>query len=120
LLQAHISKMTRKQVLQLIEKEFVVAEQARKSGNEGMVRVCARRASGAAIAYWLQSNPRSGWGADAMNRLRNMQLDTSIPHAVRDAALRLTTKITDHFTAPFPTSPIEDSKIIVTYFLGIA
>jgi hypothetical protein len=111
--------MTRDQVLQLIEKEFAVADQALKIGNDGKVRVCARRAAGAAIAYWLQSNPRSGWGLDAMTRLHHLQLDASLPHNVRDAAVRLTTKITEQFATSFATSPIEDSRIIIAYLIGL-
>ena len=110
--------MNKDQVIQNIEKEFAQGEQARKKGNEGMVRVCARRAAGHAITFWLESHPHQGWGVDAMNRLRNLQLEDSIPQLVREAALRLTTKITEQFTPAFPTDPVEDSKIIIDYLLG--
>ncbi len=53
-----------------------------------------------------------------MNQLRNLQLDDSIPRLVRDAAIRLTTKITERFTSAFPTDPVQDSKIIIDYLLG--
>ncbi len=101
-----------------IEKEFAQGEQARKKGNDGMVRVCARRAAGVAIAYWLESHRREGWGVDALNQLRNLQLDESMPQSLREAALRLTTKITEQFTPVFPTDPVEDSKIIIDYLMG--
>jgi uncharacterized protein (UPF0147 family) len=54
---------------------------------------------------------------DAMNRLKNLQRDETIPMDVRDAAARLTTKITEQFTSPFPTDPIHDSKIIINHLL---
>ena len=42
----------------LIEKELTAAEAALKIGNEGKIRVCARRAVGLADEVWLakQSN----------------------------------------------------------------
>ncbi len=109
--------MTRAQALEQIEKELTTATQARKAGNEGMVRVCARRAAGVAIAFWLERNPRQGWGVDAMNQLKKLQLDESMPKEIRDAALRLTTKVNRQFTTPFSTDPVEDSKIIVNHLL---
>jgi len=111
--------MNKELVIQNIEKEFTHGEQARKKGNEGMVRVCARRAAGVAIAYWLESHRRDGWGIDAMNQLRNLQFDESMPQSVREAALRLTTKITEQFTSAFHTDPIQDSKIIIDYLLQL-
>ena len=109
--------MTKTQSLEQIDGEFVTANQARKSGNDGMVRVCARRAAGIAITNWLEQNPRQGWGVDAMNQLKNLQKDESMPQNIRDAAMRLTTRITKQFTSPFSTDPIDDSKAIINHLL---
>lgn len=107
--------MNKQEVQERIQNELTKAEEARRIGNDGMARVCARRAAGAAITYWLAFHPRPEWGIDAMSQLRDLQQDGSMPEVVRDAALRLTTKITDQFTSPFSTDPIEDSKIIIDY-----
>lgn len=109
--------MTRREAESRIEKEFATARQAESSGNHGMVRVCARRAAGAAITFWLKSHCRKSWGVDAMNQLRSLQVDKTIPESVREAARRLTTKITEQFTPAFPTDPLEDSRIIIDFFL---
>jgi hypothetical protein len=109
--------MTRDEAKAQIEKEFMSASHARKAGNEGMVRVCARRAAGIAISFWLEQNQRQGWGMDAMSRLRNLQHDDSMPQHIHDAAMRLTTKITRQFTAPFSTDPIDDSYAIINHLL---
>ena len=109
--------MTKAQAFDHIEREFATATQARNKGNDGMVRVCARRAAGVAIACWLERSPRQGWGPDAMSQLRNLQLDSAIPQNIRDAASRLTTKITGQFTSPFSTDPIDDSKTIIHFLL---
>jgi HEPN domain-containing protein len=109
--------MTSSQAKESIDKEFATGRYARSIGNDGMVRVCARRAAGIAISYWLEQNPRQGRGLDAMSLLRNLQNDESMPRNIRDAAMRLTTRITGQFTSPFSTDPIDDSKIIINHLL---
>ncbi len=109
--------MNKQQVRERIEKEFAIAAHARSIGNDGMVRVCARRAAGAAISFWLESHLKQGWGADAMNQLRAIQLEESMPEDIREAARHLTTKITEQFTSTFSQDPLEDSKTIIEHFL---
>ena len=109
--------MKKEEVVDAIEKEFKIAAEAQTAGNDGMMRVCARRAAGTAIGYWLATHREKHWGADAMNRLKNLQLDGSVPPQVQEAARRLTTKITEQFRSPFPTDPISDSRIIIDFFL---
>lgn len=109
--------MTKERILARIEKEFATAAAAKKQGNDGMVRVCARRAAGTAISFWLQMHPGNRWGVDAMNQLRQLQADLAIPDDVRAAAMRLTMKITSSFTSPSSTDPITDSTIIIRYLL---
>lgn len=109
--------MTKDQLFTQIEKEFAMAAAAKRSGNEGMVRVCARRAAGLAISYWLRSHPGTTWGTDVMSQLRNLQTDSSMPDNVRVAAMRLTTKVSQRFTSPFSTDPIADSNCIIQYLL---
>ena len=101
--------------LEQIEKEFTTAREALKIGNDGMARVCARRAIGQAITWMLSQYPRDGWGADAMGQLKKLRDDESFPKEVRDAAIRLATKITQQFTSPFSTNPIEDAGIIIKH-----
>jgi hypothetical protein len=108
-------EMTKEQAQQQIEKEFATARHAQTIGNDGMVRVCARRAAGISVSFWLQSNPRNNWGVDAMNQLRSLALDETIRQDVRDAAKRLTTKITEQFTSPFMVDPIADATIVIDY-----
>lgn len=102
----------------MVEQEFATAKGAATVGNDGMVRVCARRAAGAAIAFWLQFNERPGWRADAMSRIRHLESDPSFPQTVREAAMRLMARVTKEFTSPYSTDPIEDSKVIIYHLLG--
>jgi hypothetical protein len=86
--------------------------------NEGMARVCARRAAGAAIAYWLQFNSRPGWRADAVSRLRHLEADPSFPPQIRDAARRLAARVTEQFTSPYFSDPLVDADVIIRHLLG--
>lgn len=107
------------ETLKIIRKELDTAESSARAGNHGMARVCARRASGAAIAFWLKTNPRSGWGIDTMNRLRALQHDNSMPLHVQEAVSRLTSKVTPQFTSPGSSNPIADSRVIILQLLDI-
>jgi hypothetical protein len=100
-----------------IDAEFSVAAHSRSAGNDGMVRVCARRAAGVAITYWLQETEGERRGVDAMTRLRTLQRDPSIPEGVREAAQRLTARVTEQFDAPYSSDPLEDCRVIIDYVL---
>ena len=109
--------MTREEAQGMIDKELTRAREAHTLGNEGKVRVCARRAAGVAITFWLQSHETMKWGLDNMNQLQSVVNEERIPQTVRDAAVRLTTKITEQSTSPFSIDPVEDGRILVEYFL---
>jgi hypothetical protein len=109
--------MTRAQTLEQIEKELATAKQAQARGNEGMVRVCARRAAGVAITLWLRTNQRNGWGVDVMNQLRSLALDASMPQEVINAALGLTAKVNTQFMVPSTPNPLNNANIIIHHLL---
>ena len=109
--------LNKDEALQQIQKEFDTASEAKKVGNDGKVRVCARRAAGIAITIWLRTNSRAGWGTNAMSQLQCLALDPTMPPEVCEAAMRLTAKITSQFTSPFSTHPIDDSKIIIKHLM---
>lgn len=95
-----------------IAVELAAGRDAGKTGNDGKARVCARRAAGRAIAWYLTVHPRP-WPPDAMMRLRLLAVDPAFSETVRDAAVRLATKISDRFTYPFSTDPLADASIII-------
>ena len=108
---------TKEAAIRQIEKELATARSAKTAGNIGMARVCARRAAGLAITYWLQKNPKQNWGADAMSQLKAVQNADVAPHAVREAARRLSTKVIEGSAREFSTHPLADSKIVLDFFL---
>jgi hypothetical protein len=100
----------------MIERELSTAARAARKGNEGMARVCARRAAGVAIAHWLESHPHPAWGTNAMQYLRAVHAEESFPREVRSAAFRLAARVTQNFSSPFSNDPIADSRMIVDFF----
>lgn len=100
-----------------IDVEFSVAGRSQSAGNDGMARVCARRAAGIAITCWMQEKDKGHWGSDAMTQLRALQREPSIPEGVREAAKRLTARVTEQFEAPYSSDPLEDCRVIIDYFL---
>jgi hypothetical protein len=109
--------MVKEIVLMNIDAELSRAKQAVEEGNIGMARVCARRACGISISFWLEDNPRPNYGESAMNQLRSIQSDDTVPKEVKDAAEQLTTKVAEQTTSPFSDDPITDAKIITNHFL---
>src|SRR5207253_7822278 len=61
--------------------------------------------------------PRPGWRGDAMHQLRQIQQEESFPLPIRQAAERLSTKITQRDTAPFTSNPVADAKLIIAYLI---
>ena len=104
---------TKEYYLDQIEKELSTAREARQSGNDGKARVCARRAAGQAVAMYLAKNPMPAWGTDALSQLKHLKDSPEFSQPCRDAAARLTTKISDQFTYQFSTDPLEDANIII-------
>ncbi len=97
--------------------ELRAGKQASEIGNIGQARVCARRACGMAIEYWLKSNSYKDWGASAITMLNKLQEDYSIPKYIRDAAYRLTKRADKNFETGVEEDPLKDGEMIVKYFL---
>jgi hypothetical protein len=100
----------------LIKQELATAEAAWNEGNDGKARVCARRAVALSTKEWLEHHPDRRWRGDVMEHLRQIQQDASFPLPIRQAAERLSTKVTHQQTAPFTTDPISDAKLIIAHF----
>ena len=99
----------------LIEQELAAAQAAQQNGNHGKARVCARRAVALATESWLARLPYPPWHGDAMEHLRRIHQDASLPLPIRQAAERLSTTVSRRDAAPFSTDPIGDARVIVEY-----
>ena len=109
--------MVKETALMNIDVELTRAKKALEEGNIGMVRVCARRACGISISFWLQNNLHSGYGESAMNQLKSIQNDESVPAEIKDAARRLSTHVSDKTTLPISDNPVGDAELIIKHFL---
>ncbi|HMD13821.1 MAG TPA: hypothetical protein VKI62_04285 [Bacteroidota bacterium] len=104
---------SREYFLSKIQQEISTARESVEVGNEGKARVCARRAAGWAIQWFVSRNARPDWRIDAMSQLRLLQGDESFSNDIRDAARRLSTRISDRFEYSPSADPIEDAIIII-------
>jgi len=104
---------TKESFIQAIEKELLAAREAHALGNPGKARVCARRAAGRAIAWFLTKHPHPDWGADALSQLNHLKDDPQFSQECRDAATRLAARISEDFKYQFSSDPLEDAGIII-------
>ena len=98
-----------------IEQEFAKASEGLKNGNDGLARVCARRAVALASQHWAEQHNLPAWQGDGMHQLRQIQGEITFPLSVREAAQRLLTKVTEQAHLPMTTNPITDARIILDY-----
>jgi hypothetical protein len=99
-----------------IEQELAKAAVGLQEGNDGLARVCARRAVALGAQNQVQRGRPKQWPADAMDQLRTIQEEETFPMDVREAAQRLLTNRTQSNQAPFSTNPIADARLILTFF----
>ncbi len=101
-----------------IEKEIECAKNALKEGNIGKARVCARRAAGLAVNFWLLKNKITSSDLSAVACLNKIKEDENLPDFILKAAGKLTAKINTPESGAVTEDPLKDSMIIVEYFLS--
>jgi hypothetical protein len=74
-------------------REIEQAEEARARGNEGMARVCARRAAGIVVGEYLRLHGLPTPGPSAYDRLRYLRDLPDVTPGARDAAEHLLMRI---------------------------
>ena len=98
-----------------ITQELAKATEGLHNGNDGLARVCARRAVAIATQHWNEQRDLPAWQGDAMQQLRKIQEHTTFPLPIREAARRLLTKVTEQAHSPMTTDPIADARIILDH-----
>lgn len=96
-----------------IEKEMQAAEHARRNQNEGMARVCARRAAGLAAQEFLKRQGvqlRRGSAYDALKLLSSFP---GLPPELHTAAAHLTQTVSREFTLPQDVDLIADARNLI-------
>ena len=100
--------------LDKIEVEIDRGRKAERDGTGGKARTAARRAVGLAVTEFQQRRGGKQYGADVMTQLGGIAEDLSLPGEVRDAALRLHSRISQDFTSP-SRQPLADATVIINF-----
>ena len=100
-------------------RELNRAREARLRGQEGRARVCARRAAGWAASAHYRHTTGSMPPHSALSLLKRLQQDGTIEVEIRNAAMRLTQRVTPTFEHPFPEDPLDDAQRIIDAFAAI-
>lgn len=87
------------------------AAACRSRGNEGRARVCARRAVGAALALRWSAGPQ----ANAYQLLLRAAADNGLPPELRQAAQRLTRRVTEAHRLPHDEDPLDDARALLAF-----
>lgn len=95
-----------------INQELDQAEAARRKGNEGQARVCARRAAGVAIREYYRRLDRPIQTPSAYSLLNHLMKEPGLPADLRTAAIHLTTRVTQEFELPVDVDLITEAKIL--------
>lgn len=101
-----------------ITAELEAAVRFRKEGNEGRARVCARRAAGWAVGWYVEKYQLAETHSNALEHLRWL---ANYPHAdsrLNEAARRLVTKLKPDGSLPFEYDLLDEAHLIIESYLA--
>ena len=101
-----------------IEKELEQAEAARRSGNEGMARVCARRAAGIAIEEYLQRKGHPWPKSSAIECLRLLRDAPHTTQKARQVCDHLLMRVTTEHDLPIPADLVSETRWLIAHLLN--
>lgn len=93
-----------------LESEFERAEAARKHGNEGQARVCARRAAGIAIREYYARHGRPVRTPSAYDLLQLLAEEPHLSSDLRRTAGYLTLRVTEGFKLPVDVDLVDEAR----------
>ena len=93
-----------------INAEFEKAEQARRRGNEGQARVCARRAAGIAIREYLARQGVRPPRVSAYDLLNLLKDDPRLTPDLQQIADHLTLRVTGEFKLPVDADLVAEAR----------
>jgi hypothetical protein len=95
-----------------VHLELEHAREARLAGNEGLARVCARRAAGLAARDFLIHQRVPLRSLSAMDALHALAGFPGLDPELVTAAFHLTVRVTDKFTLPVEADLIVDAHLL--------
>lgn len=109
--------MSQDDLIAAIKAELDDAGNSRKLGKEGRARVCARRAAGWAVQYYIENRLKESTSLNAYQLLHWFRSRQEIPKALREAASRLCARVTSAGVLPHPDDALQDAGVIVEAIL---
>lgn len=100
-----------------IQEELVQAESARAGGNEGMARVCARRAAGIAAGEYISRRGLNYSATSAYDRLKFLSGSDAVPDDIRQVAERFLVRVMPDHTLPIETDLVAEAHWLVDKLL---
>jgi len=101
-----------------VDSEMAAAVAARRQGNEGRARVCARRAAGAAVAAYLAATTGKNPPQNTIELLQWFTSQASVADALRSAAARLTIRVDTDHRLPHTEDPLIDARDVTDAILA--
>jgi hypothetical protein len=101
-----------------VQAELAKADDARSVGNEGMARVCARRAVGIAAGVYLENHQVSPFSPSAYDRIKLLCEITSLSERARRAAESLLLRVTPEHDLPIPVDLVAEARWLSDYLIG--
>lgn len=92
------------------EAEMERAQSARQTGNEGMARVCARRAAGIVVGRYFEQRGLPVPGPSAVDRLNYLAALTDTTPENREIIHHMLIKVTEKHTLPIEADLISDAQ----------
>lgn len=108
----------REEIKRRLHAELEQAQRARQQGNEGKARVCARRAAGWAVGWYVEVNALAEAHTNALEHLKWLGSNAAFPDELREIARRLTTRVDADGRLPYPEDPIVDAQFLITTLLN--
>ncbi|HOQ68616.1 MAG TPA: hypothetical protein PKZ26_01190 [Anaerolineaceae bacterium] len=100
-----------------IQKEMDMAFAARKQGNEGMARVCARRAAGIVVRDFLDQHGIEAAGLNNFEILVDESVRKSLPASVLPALQHLTMRVDENYALPTGIDLLADAQAVIQTLL---
>ena len=95
------------------KSELIKAQRAREAGNEGMARVCARRASGFAIREYFENNGNENLTIPLNKLFKDEEIRSVLPVSLTSSLDHLTVRVDMPFTIPQDIDLIADACKII-------
>jgi hypothetical protein len=96
-----------------VQQELAMAHRARKEGNEGQARVCARRAAGFAVEAFFRQHGLEPATHSGYALLELLGSEETLPGPVQESLSLLTLRVDEAFDLPPGTDLIRESKKLI-------